>query len=204
MLKKIREFFDAAKARQENEKLYLEAAQLLSKADRNNRLYLALLRETRSLNRTVRRQGNTIRRLRAKLSLDAPTTLPPLAQSPEGRALYNHAYQMGRRKGRKDILDEVTSTGATSIDRAALEAMSHADSIGTSSEPKGPFDPDFDQPTQVPAGLNDEVARVKETAYVDTAVPMSSNDEVTLGATKPALTVVRNEPEDENVTRPGS
>lgn len=189
MLKKIREFFDAAKARQENDKLYLEAAQLLSKADRNNRLYLALLRETRSLNRTVRRQSNTIKRLRAKLALDAPTTLPPLAQSPEGRALYNHAYQQGRRKGRKDVLEAIDKEGET-LPPIADDKAFDVDAVGL--------------PTEPPKAALEAVGRVAETQYVDTSVPaFAGNDEVTLGATPPKLAIVRNE-ESSDDTRPGS
>lgn len=192
MLKKIREFFDAAKARQENERLYLEASQLLSKADRNNRLYLALLRETRSLNRTVRRQGNTIRRLRAKLALEAPTTLPPLAQSPEGRALYNHAYQQGRRKGRKDVLEAIDKEGESMppiVDDKAFDI----DAAGLSSEP--------------PKAALEAVERIKDAKYVDTSVPtFPVNDEVMVeeGQRRAQLAVVRNEEEHDHDTRPGS
>lgn len=70
-----------------------------------NRSYLALKEQVRLLNRAVQRRNRTVARLRARIAADAPTNLPELARSKDGRALYNHAYNKGRIRGRRDVLD---------------------------------------------------------------------------------------------------
>lgn len=211
MFQKIADFFSARRALADQRKVLQQVqgdAMLYRRlADTNRRLYLTLLRETRSLNRTVERKARTIRRLRNQIALDAPTTLPPLAQSPEGRALYNHAYQMGRRKGRRDQIVGDTSPVGVGDGTNALE---QPDAIGLSDKPD---DAAFIEP---PADAVAAVERVRETVVNDVPVPMACNDEVTLGDTPPAepVAVVRHlrsvpsgadlQPEGDGNDRPGS
>lgn len=173
MLKFIRDVLTGIKARQKAE---ADARIWRAAAAAEARDHLLLQREARNLNRAIQRRSRTIKRLRAQIALDAPTNLPELAKSKEGRALYNHAYQMGRRKGRRDQV-----TGNTEpVDTPVLDDKAFsADAAGLSDTPVEP----------VPAAAVAAVERVRGTSAVDVAVPLSANDEVSLPPAEPVAVV---------------
>lgn len=93
------------------------------------RYSLALKEQVRLLNRAIQRRNRTIERLRARLASEQPTNLPELAKTKEGRALYNHAYNKGRIRGRRDVLDAMVkgaSTGNPALDEAMEDTVTSA------------------------------------------------------------------------------